>query len=220
MEFLGLSPQDYYKGFTTLDALYEWLIKCRLLSPEALKIKRNNAHERNREEKRKVYAKFFYEYLPAHLNVGEELVDASESEASRHYVQQEAIRKLRRQWCQEAIDFFNRRAEYEKMHCTITHAVDNGLAADLVKQLIEEFSEKEGGLVREILRAFRRYVAFDGKGQPYILDKPHSDEDSQLHHFLADDRQSLRDPSGTAQWVSENWEGIRALERRRLKIGG
>ena len=105
------------------------------------------------------------------------------------------------------------------MHRNLTHAVDNGLAADLVKQLIEKCSEKEGGLVREILRGFRRYVAFDEEGQPYILDKPHADDESQLRNFLAEDRQSLRDPGDTARWISENWEEVRALERRRLKVG-
>jgi hypothetical protein len=202
-----------------LDALYDWLIQCRLISPEAIKVKRNNVHERNREKKRKVYSKFFYEYLPAHLDIGDELFDASESDESRHYVQKDAIRKLRQLWCQEAIDFFNKRAEYEKMHRNLTHAVDNGLAADLMKQLIEKSSEKEGGLAREILRGFRRYVAFNEEGQPYLLDKPHKDQESQLRNFLAEDRQSLRDRSGTARWISENWEEVRVLERRRLKVG-
>ena len=62
-----------------------------------------------------------------------------------------------------------------------------------------------------------RYVGFHTDAQPYILDKPHSDADSQLHHFLAEDRESLRDPVGTTDWIRGHWEKVRGLERQRIK---
>ena len=50
MRFLGLSVGRYNAGFDTVDELFEWLGACRLLSAEAIKIKRDNAHERTRGE--------------------------------------------------------------------------------------------------------------------------------------------------------------------------
>jgi hypothetical protein len=62
-----------------------------------------------------------------------------------------------------------------------------------------------------------RYVGFQLDRQPYVLDKPHSDAESQLHHFLAEERESLRDPGGTRDWVRDNWNELRELERQRIK---
>ena len=69
MRFLGLSVQKYEADFQTLAELYEWLGECRLLSAEAIKIKRENAHKRNRERKRTVFSKFFYEWLPNYMDM-------------------------------------------------------------------------------------------------------------------------------------------------------
>jgi hypothetical protein len=222
MQFLGLSVQSYDEGFNTLDALYEWLGQCRLLSAYTIKIKRNNAHERNREAKRTVFSGFFQEWLPTHLHTDEELVDTSTSEEDKAARQTEIVRKLRSTYLDEAVDFFNRRAEYEKLHSTITLTFENATAAELLKPIIAQHSEKEGKNLNEIVRALRRYVGIEADGQPYILDQPHSDAQSQLHRFLADDRQSLRDPTEMTVWVGENWEELRGLERQRIKaiVGG
>lgn len=218
MEFLGLSVEGYNGGFTTLDALYEWLGECRLLSPDAIKVKRNNAHERSREEKRSVYSTFFYEWLPERRGFDQGLEDTSGDEEGRKSARTEIIATLRRKWCELAVDFFEKREQFEEMHCNLKLVIDNALAAELLKPMVAEASEKEGKGLNEILRAFRRYVAFDMDGQPLVLDKPHADEDSQLHRFLAADRKSLQDPDGTSVWVREHWDELRGLERRRMKV--
>ena len=217
MQFLGLSVQGYEEGFKNLDALYEWLGKCRLLSGYAIKIKRNNAHERNREAKRTVFSGFFQEWLPAHLHTDEELVNTTISEEDKAAKQTEIVRKLRSIYLEEAVDFFSKRAEYEKLHSAITLVFNNASAAELLKPIIAQHSERDGKNLNEIVRAFRRYVGFGTDGQPYILDQPHSDAQSQLHLLLADDKQSLRDSNETAVWVGELWEELRGLERQRIK---
>lgn len=217
MQFLGLSVRNYEQGFQTLNSLYEWLGKCRLLSTYAVKIKRNNAHERNREAKRTVFTGFFQEWLPTHLHNDEDLVDTSISDEDEAAKRTAIICKLRLTYLEEAVDFFNKREEYDKLHSAITLIFDNATAVDLLKPIIAQHSEKEGKALNEIVRAFRRYVGVGPDGQPYIVDHPHSDAQSQLHHLLAGDRQSLRDPDNMAVWVGETWEELRGLERQRVK---
>lgn len=210
IQFLGCSVQEYEAGFSTLDDLYKWLGACRLLSADALKVKRNNAHERNREQKRTVYSRFFNEWLPAHMSVQFE-----EDEQRRV----ETVQHLRKQYLQEAVDFFSKRAEYEIKHQALALAINNGFAADLLKPIIAEHSGKQNKHINEILRAFRRYVGFDGNNVPTILSSPHSDEDSELHKFLDESQTSLKDRGMASEWVRVNWEELRAMERQRVKVG-
>jgi hypothetical protein len=80
MQFLGLSVQGYNDAFQTVDELYEWLGKCRLISNHAIKWKRNTASERNREQTRTIFSRFFNEWLPAHHDNDQE----TEPSANEH----------------------------------------------------------------------------------------------------------------------------------------
>ena len=210
IEFLGCSVEAYETGFRTLDALYQWLGACRLLSADALKIKRNNAHERNREQKRTVYSRFFHEWLPAHMDM-----TTTEGDAERN----RKVSELRMKYLHDALEFFSKHSEYEAKHAALRLAIDNGCAGDLIKALIAAHSGKADKSLNEIVRAFRRHVVFDEAGKPGVTPKPHLDADSELHKFLNNDRTALEDVETTSSWVRENWEELKGLERLRGKVG-
>ena len=209
--FLGLSVESYEAGFDTLDKLYEWLGACRLLSAEAIKIKRNNSHERNREQKRTVFSRFFNEWLPERQDVNPE---------QDKQQQTEKLQRLRQQCLDEAVDSFSKRLEYEAMHDTLVFTLNNATAANLLKPLIAQHSGKESKLLNEIVRGFRRYVRFNSEGQPVVLETPHSDAESELHNFLGNDHATLMEPEAVSDWVREHWEEVRVLERQRIKLDG
>lgn len=179
IEFLGCSVERYEQGFETLDEFYAWLGACRLISADALKIKRDKAHERIREEKRTVYSKFFNEWLTGHMDV-----EPTQEEVARA----ETVRCLRERYLQEAIDFFSKRDECDVKRNALVLAINNGLAGTLLKPLIAKHSGRSDKSSSEILKAFRRYVGFDEQSQPVILSKPHTDAESELHKFLDDDQ--------------------------------
>ena len=208
MRFLGLTVERYDAGFDTMDEFYGWLGACRLLSAEAIKLKRDNAHERNREQKRTVFSNFFNEWLPARMDL-----DVEQKQLNRP----DSLQSLRQKYLDEAIDFFGKRDEYVAKHDRVVLTINCDMAANLLKPLVAQHSQKEGKLLNEIMRAFRRYVGFEANGQPCVLGAAHSDFESQLYQFLAVDGVSLRDPKSTNEWVREHWEELRALERRRMK---
>lgn len=207
MQFLGLSLHDYKQGFDTVAELYEWLGKCRLLSAQAIKIKRNNSHERNREAKRTIYSKFFNEWLPERL----EFEDIEPEE------QKQIVRSLRSRYCQEAIDFFGKQAEHKQKQQALSCVIGNAKATELLRPIISQCSGRTGKSLNDTIRAFRRHVGFDDQRQPRVLETPHSDDESQLYHFLAEDNESLRSLSDTTAWVGEHCDELRGRERKTSK---
>ena len=66
----------------------------------------------------------------------------------------------------------------------------------------------------------------DAGVEPQVLELPHTDAESELWKLLVQDSQAdadggpvwrLRDEGRVSKWVKEHWEGVRALERQRLK---
>ena len=210
MAFLGLSVASYDAGFKTLNELYEWLGACRLLSAEAIKMKRDNSHERNREQKRTVFSRFFNSWLPAHMDMKHEQDDNE---------RMEIIHQLRQKYLEEAVDFFGKQMDYERMHDALVLAMDNAVAANLLKPLIAKYSGLQEKKLSEALRACRRWIGFR-TNKPSILKTPRTDIESELHRFLGADKTSLKEPQATSEWVKENWDALRTLERQRGKAGG
>lgn len=208
MSFLGLSADNYDAGFKTLNELFEWLGACRLLSPEAVKPRKNNASERHRQSKRDVFAKFFREWLPKHTDMN---LDQDEQE------QKARLSCAREKFLHEAVDFFDKRAEFDEKHTRLALQLYNAVSANFLRPFIAEHSGREGKQVTEIVRSFHRWLGFDADYHPHVLKVPHSDAESQLLNFLNEDKDSLRDPGGANRWVEEHWEELRTLERQRGK---
>ena len=183
---------------------------CRLLCVEAIRLKRDKADVRTRESTRTVYSGFFFEWLPRHMDSGAELDKE---------VQLDRLSSLRQQYVQEATELFAARREYEVKHATLCKALNNAIASNLLKPIIAQHSGMADKKTTEILRAFRRHVAVGSDRRPCVLQEPHSDEKSELYHLLDDDSVSLRAADAVSEWVKENWEILRALERQRVKGG-
>lgn len=238
MSFLGLDVNRYTEGFKSLNELYEWLGSCHLLCVDAIKIKRNNSHERNRENKRTVFSGFFIEWLPTHLSsqshdeIGSSdlaVLDkdrpAERCQGTSDIVEEmnserrwSGLAAKREQLLQTAISFFGKSDEYEDKHNHFVRQVDNATAAHLLKPMVERGSHKKDKLLIEIMRAFRRYVGVVDDGSSIsVLQKPHDDQDSELHKLLGDTKDCLKDDAMVEVWVSEHWEELRASERLRVK---
>ncbi|KAK3702468.1 hypothetical protein LTR37_014830 [Vermiconidia calcicola] len=207
VEYVMVPDKDekYDAGFKTLDEMYAWIGACRLLSVEAIKVKRDNASERYKEKKRTIFTKFFKEWLPAHMNM--ELAEDEEERNAK-------LQQLRQKHLEEAIDFFSVREEYNVKHNAIVLQMNNAMAASLLKPIITQHSGRADKQLTDIMRAFRRYVGVDTNRNPYILRRPHTDVESQLHLLLGEDFKSLADSDGTSEWVKEHREELRSLERQ------
>lgn len=204
MEFLNLSVDEFQAGFNTLEGLYSWLFKCRLLSAEALKTKRDNAHERRREATRKIYSQFFFEWLPAHMDLEVNMTDEQ---------QRTAVQTQRHVFRDEAVTFFSKTAEFQSMHTALIRKLRNAMAINLLKPIIAEHSGQEGKKLTEVLRAFKRHVGFDEHNQASVLQNPHTDAEAQLFRFLDNDGESLQDPAAVSVFVAAHWKDLKALLR-------
>lgn len=209
MQFLGLSIEAYEAGFRTLDQFYEWLGACRLIQPESIRIRRDRADDRVREQKRKIYADFFFEWLPTHLPQMITEIDRDE--------QIDRVQELREQYLHEAVDFFSKREEYTRKHDAIVLTLNNAIASNLLRPLIAKHSGAASKKMPELVRAFRRWVRFTGAGQPVVGEVAVEDSASQLWRFLGDDGVTLRDEEGADEFVRVRWEEVKGLERQRAK---
>lgn len=211
MRFMGLSVVRWDTGFATLDELYEWLGECRMLHPVAIKLRRDKAHERNREQKRDVYRKFFFEWLPARTPEMNETFDKIE--------QAEKIANLRQLYLNRAVDFFDKRATFDEMHRSVCLAVNNAIAANLLRPLIANYSNAKAKKLGELVRAFRRFVEFNEGGLPCVVQTAHADSESQLYRWLDGDTAGFKDVAAVDGFVRIYWWKLKELERLRAKKG-
>lgn len=217
MRFLGLSVDRYQAGFKTLDELYAWLGECRMLSLDVIKLKRDNSHERAREQKRPIFSRFLNEWLPKHMGSARDHPSNTTTEPDHEGVEPPDLDVQREQYLREALDVFHKRPDYERVHSALVRTIANDTAANLLKPIIARHSQKQSKHLTEILRAFRRWVDVGEDGKPFTLATQQSDTESELHRLLASDGRSLRDEAAVGEWVREHWEEVRGLERHRVK---
>lgn len=216
LTFLGMSPERYKEGFTTIESLYEWLAECRLISMKLIRKKRDISRERQRE-KRNLYSTFFQEWLPKRLGVDESDSDDEKQpkEGSNNGGDTGDSLPDRQQLRDEAVTFFGKQNEFCKMHETLRFSICNLTAERLLKPIIAEHSGTKDKKLAEIVRAFRRWVGVVSR-EPYILTTPHTDSESQLNRLLESyDNMVLHD--GVSNWVEQNWQELKTLERQRAK---
>lgn len=212
MTFLGLCPDCYRKGFTTLTEFYTWLSKTPLLSADAINLKRHKADDHRREQTRTVYSRFFKEWLPANKTL---ITSSTEAD------QLSNIALLRAHWLDQALTFFPsaRRQDFQTKHAALLRTLRNSQAADLLRPLLAKHVGKEGKKLNETLRAFRRWVGVDQEGRPFVLETPQTDVEAVLGLLLTEGEGGLRWAGDVDAWVQENWDAIRRRERGRRKMG-
>ncbi|KAK4544283.1 hypothetical protein LTR36_004493 [Oleoguttula mirabilis] len=217
MQFLGLRPEVYYEaGFQTLEGLYAWLGECRLLSWDAIKLKRENSSERNREQKRTVFSRFFNEWLPAQAHLlpnGHPAPPGSatgsppdkattEGLALRAAASRARLAAKRAELVADAIHFFAKQHEFETMHTALVRNVRSAIAAQLLKPILALHSGKTNKNLTEIVRAFRRHVGIGEQGQPdgrlrlEILERARTDAQSELWRLVEVDGVAAAGESG------------------------
>lgn len=245
MRFLGLSVERYEAGFKTLDELYSWLGECRLLLWDAVKTKRDDSNGRNREQTRPVFTTFFNEWMPAHMpanNIAKipSAVDGSSETASGDANDGASVHILHRRWAElvpEAVDFFDKNADFETKHNALVRNVQNAVAARELRPIIQLHSGRQTKSLSEIVRAFRRYVAVrpveskdsgpesNERVQLFALETPHTDAESELWRLVeavdeaggGEMKYKLKNEAIVDEWVKNSWEELRALERGRSK---
>ncbi|KAI7315450.1 hypothetical protein KC315_g11081 [Hortaea werneckii] len=173
MRFLNLDPEMYERGFATRQELFEWLGSCRLIEWEAIDIRRGNADEKRREEKRGVFKAFLNEWLPANrpstTSSGTEANKSSDKHSSvpkdpkiasvKDAKARTKLRARRSELAQEAIAFFAKREEYANKHEALVRNVSNAIASNILKNILKQVTGKnDNKKLNEIIRAFKRFV--------------------------------------------------------------
>ena len=64
LQFLGLDPGPYHRGFALEEDLFEWIVTCRFFNRENATAKTEKANDRRRLMQRHMYRCFFQEWLP------------------------------------------------------------------------------------------------------------------------------------------------------------
>ncbi|KAI7230584.1 hypothetical protein KC330_g6865 [Hortaea werneckii] len=173
MHFLNLDAEVYERGFATRQELFEWLGSCRLIEWEAIDIRRDNADEKRREEKRGVFKAFLNDWLPANrpsvTDSGREANSASDKHSPEHEYPKTALvksakaraklRSRRSELAEEAVTFFAKREEYACKHEAIVRNVRNAIASNILKDIVKQVTGKnDNKKLNEIIRAFKRFV--------------------------------------------------------------
>ncbi|KAF7189888.1 hypothetical protein HII31_08710 [Pseudocercospora fuligena] len=216
MGFLGLSPEKYEAGFDSMKDFYTWLAESRLVTADIhIQSKRKNtSRQRQKERKRTTIGNFFEEFLPVYLNLDDDHDDTSITAGDDVSWPPPAMKKLRQQYAEEALQFFNKRSAYELQHSTLMDWIRSQKCEQLIKPIVAEVSGKKERKLAEVVRAFRRRVKFSADdNEPYIADVAHSDQESELCQWL-DSADSLRDVGAVRAWVEAHWEKLKELERR------
>ena len=105
----------------------------------------------------------------------------------------------------------------ESTQSAVAHKLHDARAANLLRPMIAHFSGKDGKQLGGLVRAFRRHIIFDAAGQPCVVEASHTDAESQLRYFLADDAESLKDADAASAWVELHWDEIRSIHKRESK---
>lgn len=210
MEFFGLNFKHYHAGIRTVEDLFKWLCECRMISRHSLKRKKGIPVMREeRKTDRDVFNIFINGWLPDHLK-SKGIDISADAEANP------PLSQLRQQYLTEALEFFDKKAEYNKIHRTIVQHRGVETATSKLRPLLATHSRKKDRALNELLRAFRRNVAYvDGK--PIILAQARSDTNSQLHTFLNQSGKELQDHEGIEAWVKANFDSVKEIEREREK---
>ncbi|KXT17591.1 hypothetical protein AC579_6180 [Pseudocercospora musae] len=215
MRFLGLSPEKFEAGFATMDAFYTWLAESRLVTADIhIQSKRKNtSKQRQKERKRTTIGNFFEEFLPVYLNLDMDSDGTDITTEDDAPWPPPAMKKLRQQYAEEALHFFNKRSAYEIQHSTLMNWLRSQKCEQLIKPIVAKVSGKKERKLAEVVRAFRRRVRFGDNGEPYIADMAHSDQESELCQWL-DNADALRDVEAVRGWIDAHWEELKELERR------
>jgi len=185
MEFYGFDISKYQDGFAEETHLFDWASSGRFFRRDVLDHRVEKASERSRRAKRPMYRRFVEDYVPTRLDEGT------------------ATALTRQEVLEEALDFFDKHAEYKAM-----------MTAHRLKEAEEELwtgirtrLPVGGNSLATTLKALRRWVMFQ-EGKPCIATE--LQEYANWTSLMAVDSSSA-----VLDWVMENWREAKALEKAR-----
>ncbi|KAF1830805.1 hypothetical protein BDW02DRAFT_572639 [Decorospora gaudefroyi] len=187
MQFYGLDVAKYWTGFTDENDLFDWVSSGRFFSPDIFESRVEKSNDRSRQAKRPMYQRFVEAYMPAHPERG----------ASNSWTRDQVL--------QEAIDVFDKQAEYDTM--MEVHYLKSA-EEELWKDIRAAVPVQSNSLAL-ILKGLRRWVSFED-GQPLITPEPNLGEPLVWSKFI-----SANNRNAVLQWVQANWEEVKALEKAR-----
>ncbi|CAO2647358.1 Nn.00g082800.m01.CDS01 [Neocucurbitaria sp. VM-36] len=189
IKFYGFDADKYWAGFTDENDLFEWASSGRFFSHEVFENRVEKSNDRSRQTKRPMYRKFVEEYMAIRQGQGNQ----------HAWTRQRVL--------EEALAFFDKHAEYDAM----MREHHNKEAEENLWKDIRASLPIEGNSLALALKGLRRWVVFDN-GEPRITNEPNLDEYQWWAIVIpAEKRKKVLD------WVKENWEEIKALEKARAR---
>lgn len=242
MEFFGLSTDRHSEGFTNEEELFQWLSECPATTEQCLRRERRQKSMDGRAETRLMFRRFYTEWLPAHLEqkrMGSTTATATTTTTTDAEIVQSCstLPEMRKQvldgcfdslpvsdmraiYLAKSLDFFNKREQYMKVYLAFVRKRGNKIAEEKFRAMLVTHSRKEvksDGL-KELVRAFRRNAFYDEKiARPGLLAHSVTDVDSQLFTFLDESGRELRDRERVNEWVKQNFDHVKFVERERVK---
>lgn len=192
LEFLGLDPDPYVnKAFRTDEEIFAWCVRGRFYGPKARERENENASDRNRYVKRKMFTRCINEWIPAHPEVWE---------GRRVWSREDVVA--------EAVRFFGVEDGYEELVAAHRKKVGEDALLAAIREAVPD-KEKLG----EVMRGLKRFVRWED-GHPALCEDVGEavDEKQQWTADVKDDERA-----GVVEWVRANWEELHEREKRRVK---
>jgi hypothetical protein len=193
LRFLGLDVQKYVAGFSTNEEIFEWIVGGRFFGRAVLIREGNeNAGDRARFTKRKMFSECMNEWIPAHNHIF-----TSKRDWTREEVLQDALR-----WFGDGVrqEYANKMVEHELVDR------EDGLLAR-IRDAIPVENEKLG----LVMKGLKRWV---------VLDNGHA-RLSELEHLDIGDRPrwtsrvQISEQEGVVNFVQAHWETLLNMEKTR-----
>jgi hypothetical protein len=187
MELYGLDTSKYWEGFQDEADLFAWVSRGRFFAWEIFEGRTEKSNDRTRQNKRPMYRRFVEEYMPAHPGLG----------GDKQWSRKEVLN--------EALDMFGKREQYQRMLAEHDARETEEALWTQIRQLLPE-----SNTLGVALKGLRRWVDFTD-GKPYITAQP---LDNSLMWTAVVPTESTTD---VLNWVAENWQEVKLLEKRRAK---
>jgi hypothetical protein len=187
MEFFGLDVVKYWTGFSDETDLFDWATNGRFFSLARFGDRLEKSNDRSRQAKRPMYARFIEAYMPAHAD------------------KNVSINWTRQQVLEEALDMFNKQAEYNIM---IEEHKFKEAEEDLWQE-IRDVVPAQGNSLTVAMKGLRRWVSFVN-GEPHIAVEPDLDDKPAWTRLMAPgSKESL------LNWVKAHWMEAKVAEKAR-----
>ncbi|KAI9750826.1 MAG: hypothetical protein M4579_006288 [Chaenotheca gracillima] len=247
LEFLGLSPEPYWRPFDRVDNLFDYVSSTRFFhfpqeANEGSSLKARKKSDLIKKMQRPLYRRWFDEYLPS---LAEKSRATSHGAADRP--QTEKID--REEVLHEALNTFNKQEEYDLMVSTWHSA---RIRREAWSKVAAAIPLEPGDRLNLVLRGLRHRISLERGVTPEVVDMDHvptfiipavpevstrtdvkadrndasavdhdgqerGGEESRPRKRNRQSQPETVDVPALEAWVMQNWEEVRLLEKTRVK---